>query len=460
MTITTIYNRASLMFLVLAMSLFVAACGGSSSSNSNNPGAGPTPATGTVALLFTDKPTDEFSAIKLNVVEAILIGDDDGQQTLFQGSEPIDLLNLTNFNEPVVFGEVNAGIYTKLRLVIDSLELVPKDGGDSIFPRLPANGKIDLLDQSGIEVLPGRTLIVEIDMEANKAIKITRTGNSNKYNFRPVVKAKFMDGGLPDKLARVEGVASEIFADPSGSFRLCDIDTPDSCIDVTTGTGTSIFGGDGLGTDFGTLMANDPVVVIGRYVVDTDIVLDALVLEIGGNAEQLQGNVVSAPMDDRFLVVVDENGDILVELQPRTVYYDTAGMTGRDAIVVGADVEVEGVRPEKADPADPDLIRAALVFVEAEADEQASGTIIPDLDAATRSFGLTLAGGGDISVTVLEGADILLVDTAASEVTMGTFDDLYVGQIVDLFGSMPMTGVFEANEVIVDVDASPAPPAP
>lgn len=460
MTITTIYNRASLMFLVLAMSLFVAACGGSSSSNSNNPGAGPTPATGTVALLFTDKPTDEFSAIKLNVVEAILIGDDDGQQTLFQGSEPIDLLNLTNFNEPVVFGEVNAGIYTKLRLVIDSLELVPKDGGDSIFPRLPANGKIDLLDQSGIEVLPGRTLIVEIDMDANKAIKITRTGNSNKYNFRPVVKAKFMDGGLPDKLARVEGVASEIFADPSGSFRLCDIDTPDSCIDVTTGTGTSIFGGDGLGTDFGTLMANDPVVVIGRYVVDTDIVLDALVLEIGGNAEQLQGNVVSAPMDDRFLVVVDENGDILVELQPRTVYYDTVGMTGRDAIVVGADVEVEGVRPEKADPADPDLIRAALVFVEAEADEQASGTIIPDLDAATRSFGLTLAGGSDISVTVLEGADILLVDTAASEVTMGTFDDLYVGQIVDLFGSMPMTGVFEANEVIVDVDASPAPPAP
>jgi hypothetical protein len=460
MNISTIYSRAGLIILPLAMSLFVAACGGSSSTNNDNPGAGPTPATGTVALLFTDKPTDEFSAIKLNVVEAILIGGDDGQQSLFRGSEPIDLLNLTNFNEPVVFGKVNAGIYTKLRLVIDALELVPHDGGDSIFPRLPANGKIDLLDPSGIEVLPGRTLLVEIDMEANKAIKITRTGNSNKYNFRPVVKARFMDGGLPDKLARVEGVASEIFVDPFGSFRLCDIETPDSCIDVTTGAGTSIFGNDGLGTDFGTLMANDPVVVIGRYVVDTDIVLDALVLEIGGNAEQLQGNVVSAPMDDRFLVVVDENGDILVELQPRTVYYDAAGMTGRDAIVVGADVEVEGVQPEKADPADPDLIRAALVFVEDEEADQASGTIIPDLDAATRSFGLTLAGGGDISVTVLEDADILLVDTAASEVTMGTFDDLFVGQIVDLFGSMPMTGVFEANEVIVDVDASPAPPAP
>ncbi len=367
------------------------------------------------------------------------------------------MLNLTNFNEPIVFGEVTAGIYTKLRLVIDALELVPKDGTDSIFPKLPANGKIDLLDPSGIEVLPGRSLLVEVDMEANKAIKITRTGRSNKYNFRPVVKANFLDGGRPDKLARVEGIVNEIFTDPAGSFLLCDIETPDSCIAVTTGGSTSIFGDDGLSTDFSTLMANDPVVVIGRYVVGTDIMLDALVLEIGGNAVQVKGNVVSAPMDNQFLMVIGENGDIVVELQPGTKYYDAGGQLGPDAIVLGTDIEVEGVRPEKADPLDPDLIRAALVFVEAEGDDQVSGTIILPLDAATRSFGLTLAGGGDISVTVLEGADILLVDTAASEVTMGTFDDLDVGQIVDLFGSMPMTGVFEANEVIVDLDAGPAP---
>ncbi|MDH3409546.1 MAG: DUF4382 domain-containing protein, partial [Gammaproteobacteria bacterium] len=413
---STINRRFRLPLLALAASLVITACGGSSSSN-NNDQDGRTPTTGTVVLLFTDKPTDEFSAIKLNVVEAILIGGDDGQQSLFQGSEPIDLLDLTNFNEPIVFGEVTAGIYTKLRLVIDALELVPKDGTDSIFPKLPANGKIDLLDPSGIEVLPGRTLLVEVDMEANKAIKITRTGNSNKYNFRPVVKANFMVGGLPDKLARVEGVASEIFADPAGSFKLCDIETPDSCIDVTTGAGTSIFDSEGLGTDLSTLMVNDPVVVIGRYVVDTDITLDALVLEIGGNAEQVKGNVVSAPMDNQFLMVIDENGDIVVELQPGTKYYDADGQLGPDAIVLGTDIEVEGVRPAKADPADPDLIRAALIFVEAEDDEQVSGTIILPLDAATRSFGLTLAGGGDISVTVLEGADILLVDTAASEVT-------------------------------------------
>jgi len=100
--------------------------------------AAPTPTTGTVALLFTDKPTDEFSAIKLDVVEAILIGGEE-HQVLFQGSKPIDLLDLTNFNVPVVFGEVKVGTHTKLRLVIDNLELVPNDGGPPIFPDLPAN---------------------------------------------------------------------------------------------------------------------------------------------------------------------------------------------------------------------------------------------------------------------------------------------------------------------------------
>lgn len=450
-----IISRSRLPILALAVSLFISACGGSSST-SNEPGnVAPAQTTGTIGLLFTDKPTDEFSAIKLNVVEAILISDDDGHQILFQGSKPIDLLNLTNFNEPIVFGEVNVGVYTKLRLRIDNLELVPNDGSASIFPALPANGKIDLLDPEGFEVLPGRTLLAEIDMDANKSIKITGTGNGRKYNFRPVVKANFMNGGLPDKLARLEGIVSEIYADPAGGFRLCDAAMPDNCIDVNTGTGTSIFDNEGLATEFGTLMVNDPVVVIGRYVVDPDIALDTLILEIGGNAEQVSGNVVSMPVDQQFLMVINDNGDIVVELQDGTKYFDAAGEIGPGAIVVGADIEVEGVRPAKADPADPDLIRAALIFVEAEDAAQLSGMIIEPLDAATRSFMLAPLEGNDTCVRVDDPADILLVDVAASAVTMGTIDSLAVGQSVDLFGLVAMDGCFEADEVIVEIVAAP-----
>ena len=454
MSTSTTFTQTRLALLALVASLFIASCGsgGNNSKASNNP----TATTGTIALLFTDRPTDEFSAIKLNVTEAILIGGNSasGQQILFQGSEPIDLLDLTNYSEQIIFGEVDAGIYTKLRLVIDDLELVPNDGGPSEFPKLPANGKIDLLDPSGIEILPGRTLIAEIDMEANKAIHIVSAGNSGKYQFRPVVKAKFMDGdlgNLPDKLARLEGTASSV--DPAGTFVLCDVESPDSCIDVSTDGDTGIFGADGAPTGFGTLMNSDPVVVIGSYAVNGSILLNAVVLEIGGNAEQIKGNVVSTPATDQFLVLRVGGEEIVVELQAGTKFYDENGALGAESIVIGADVEVEGVQPAKADPADPDLVRAALVFIEAEEDDQASGTIIDPLDAVMRSFGLTQTGGGDICVRVNDDVDILLVDIAASEVTMATFSELAVGQVVDLFGKM--NDCFDANEVIVDVNASP-----
>jgi hypothetical protein len=435
--------------LLLALSVMLGSCGGGSGGNESQPAA---PTTGTIALLFTDRPTDEFSEINLNVREAVLIGGN-AQQVLFQGSEPIDLLDLTNYSEPIIFGEVEAGIYTKLRLVIDDLELVPNDRGPTQYPALPANGKIDLLDPNGIEVLPGRTLIAEIDMEANKAIHAVGAGNSGRYQFRPVVKAKFMDGDagvLPNKLARLEGTANNV--DAGGSFTLCDIETPDSCLEASTSNDTSIFGSDGLPTGYATLTNGDSVVVIGSYTVNGSIVLNAAVLEIGGNAEQVKGSVVSTPADDQFLVLRSGGAEIVVALQAGTRFYDEVGELTADAILVGADVEVEGVIAPKADPADADVIRAALVFIEEEDDQQASGKIIEPIDAAMRSFGLATFAG-DICVRVNGDADILLVDVAASEVTMADFGDLAVGQVVDMFGTM--TDCFDANEVIVDVNASP-----
>lgn len=449
MNTSNIFAAVRVAVLSLATVFFVSACGSSGSSDEAATTA-PDPQTGMVGLLFTDAPTDEYSAIKLNVVEAKLIGGDDSQQVLFEGSEPIDLLDLTNFSEPVVFGEVQAGTYTKLRLYIDQLELVPVDGGDSIFPPLPANGKIDLLHAGGFDVLPGRTIVIEIDMDANKSIKITTAGNSGRVNFRPVVKVKIVDGGLPHKLARLEGSVSGDPDDAAGTFTLCDLDSPDYCVAVATNSMTGIFDDEGLDTTFGTLDDGDMVVAIGRYETDPEIVFNAVVVEIGGNAEQVKGNVVSDPADSQFLVITDDDGDLVVELQAGTKYFDADGEISADAIVVGVDIEVEGVKPPKADPADPDLIRAALIFLEADEDEQLSGTIIEPLAAADRSFGLTTMSG-DTCVRVDEDADILLVDEANSEVTMGTFADLAVDQSVDLFGTTAADTCFDANEVIVEV---------
>lgn len=449
--------------LVLFSVIFVAGCGGGSSAE---PDAAPVtvlPSTGTVGLLFTDAPTDDFESILLTVTEATLIGGDDKQTFLFQGAEPIDLLNLTNFSEPIVFGEVSVGNYTKLRLKISDLELVLKNDGGSIFPSLPANGKIDLLQAGGFDVLPGRTLLLEIDMDANKSIKITGAGNSGKYKFRPVVKVNVMDGGMQHKLARLEGSVDEILTDQDGNFILCDIDSPEHCVTVSTNGDTGIFDDLGLDTPFSTLAGGNMVVVIGTYETEPEIVLNAIVLEIGGNAVQIKGNVVSNPMDDQFLMVLDDNGDLVVELQAGTKFYDPDGVITRDAIVVGVDVEIEGVQPPKDDEADPDLIRAALVFLEEDPDEQISGSITLDTVNTTEpeSFDLVLEDASTICVRLGDNAEVLLVDEANSQVTTtNTLADLVAlglteDPLADVFGVPDVDSCFEANEVIVAIEAAP-----
>jgi len=443
--------------LAFAASVFLAACGGGS-PGSTPVVETPTATTGTFGLFITDKPSEDFAEINLDVTKAVLIGGDDAQQVLFDiadGADPreIDLLDLTNFNEPIVFGEVAVGTYTKLRLYIDNLKLVPHDTGDGpveviSVDKLPANGKIDLLDQDGFDILPGGTLLAEVDIDANKSIKVTGAGNSGKYNFRPVVKVQFSSDGAEQKLTRVEGFVSDPL-DPAGSFALCATLDGDNCVDVMTGIDTSFFDVDGLPTDFTGVALESPAVVIGQYQVDPDIVLDAIVVELGDTA-QVKG-FVSNPLPDSpslpegFVLVAREQSDLAVELfQNNTKYFNADSEIGADSIVLGAAVEVEGVL------ADPDTLRAALVFVEAEDDEQLSGKIFDQPIADTRTFMLMPSEGDNISVRVMSDADILFVDVTESTVAVGEFDDLAMDQAVDIFGVMGEDSIFHADEIIVD----------
>ena len=260
------------------------------------------------------------------------------------------------------------------RLRIGSIRLIEPDGTER-FPALPANGKIDLLEPNGIEVLPGRTLLVEVDMDADKSFLAVGAGNSGNWKFRPVVKAKFTDGNageFPDglKLARIEGTASNIVAsttDGSGTFTLCATASPDSCVDVAAADpGTSIFGPDGAQALFGSLMDMDPVTVIGSYSVGDGILLNAVLLEIGGNAELVSSEVVSDPADGPFLLLKIDESTVTVHLQDGTLYFNQDGTLTADDVVLGADIDVEGV-------VDTDQMRAALVFVSAPQDEQIIG---------------------------------------------------------------------------------------
>ena len=456
MNISRIFAATRLAFLTLVAALFLNACGSSGSSDSDSVDITPVATTGMVGILFTDAPTDDYSAINLNVVKAILIGEDEKQEIVFEGSEPVNLLDLENFSEPLAFGEVQAGTYTKLRLIVDELELVPVIG-EPIRPHLPGNGKIDMLDADGFTVLAGRTLLMEIDMDANKSIKITDAGNSGKVNFRPVVKVKIIDGPERHKLARVEGSVFGEPGTPEGGFVLCDLDSPDYCVDVMTNGSTSFFDNKGLGTDFSALSNGAMVVAVGMYDTEPSVVLNAVVIEVGSFAKQVQGSVVSEPLASKFPLLTDKEDVLLsVELQPGTKYFDVDGETSVDAIVVGPGHEVEGTKPADVDPTeDPDLMRAALVFIGAEEYEEVSGTIIDDPDPDMRSFLLTSTAGFDICVRVSDEADILFVDEANSKITIAQFDKLAMDQSVELFGLTAEDSCFEADEVIVEGAVAP-----
>ena len=453
-------RRLRLCALILASVFVISSCGGGTSS-------GTAPATGTVLLLLTDAPVDELSAIYMEVTEATLIGGN-GQQTIFSGNKTINLLDLANFNEPIAFGEVLAGDYTKIRLQISSLELVDKDTKKSTFLRLPANGKIDLLDQGRFTVFPGRTLVVEIDVDANKSVHIVGTGNDT-YQFRPVVKVNIMDGGLPDKLARLEGVVAEIYDDPAGKFLLCSADFSDVCVVVYLANGGSVYDAEGLPVSIGNLMVDDFVTAIGRYRqddtnnmentgVDEKFAFDAIVIEIGGNSSQLKGIVASTPDEnDQFDLVIENGAVVTVQLQEGTKIIGQDGELDRGAIVISQKIEVEGVIVEPDVAGDPDLMRAALILIDNGLyDDKLSGTIAPPLESSSMSFTLS-TGTGDLCVDLDANSLIIFVSENAdgTEVKIGSFADLEEKQSADAYGQPGTGGCLQASEVVVDLTGQP-----
>jgi hypothetical protein len=429
---------------LLALFVILTACGGGSG------GDAPASTTGTVGLLLTDLPTDDLAEINLDVTEAILIGGP-GQQTLFSGNIRINLLDLANFNQPIAFGEVPVGRYTKLRLRLENLELVEHDG-DKFYPALPANGKIDLLDQGGFDVLAGRTLLVEIDIDANKSIHVVSTGNG-KYQVRPVVKVNFMDGGLPGKLARIEGRIDQILDVAAGTFVLCAIDNPDMCLDVDLADDGCVLDVNGEPTTFDTVALEDMVVVIGRYRhMNNDVAIDAIFVEQGA-ASQYRGTVNSKLGDDGTFLMIDRDGnEITVELQKgcTRVFGPEGEITDGTALQIGLGIEVEGVLIPPAVTGDPTLLRAAMILIDGDdEDEQLSGTIAdPVVDPG---FNLSTAGG-DICVVVDDGATITLVSDGGATMEPGDFSDLLALQSADAFGELGVDGCFHANELVVHID--------
>lgn len=434
--------RRSATAILFVMFFFLASCGGSGGD-----AVPPDQSTGTVALLLTDMPTDDLQAINFDVTQATLIGDQ-GQQTIYNGNTRVNLLDLENYSQPIALGEVTAGTYTKLRLQIENFEIVDNQG-EQHYPRPPANGRIDLLEPGGIEVLPGRTLVAHVDMDANKSIHVVQTGNG-KYRVRPVVRVNFMLDGLPNELIRIEGRIAEIPDDDAVDFVLCAFDNPDVCIDVSLAADACVFDTEGMRidpVDESTFAVDDPVIVIGTYI-DTDgdgnPGVEAIIVEKGA-AEQVRGIVTAVPDTDGLFLVIDRASiQTTVELQQdcTKIFGPDGEVLTPDALQVGQGIEVEGVTS-----GDPAVLRAALIVLDSDDDpEQVSGLIAAPIDEPTFMLATT---SGDIEVCLNDATTITVISEGTS--ADGSFADIQVGRTAYAFGELDMTdGCFDAADVVVD----------
>jgi hypothetical protein len=96
--------------------------------------------------------------------------------------------------------DVPAGKYEKIRLGIKDVRIEGGECGiDGIDIKLPS-GRIDVNPRGTFEVIPGETLLISLDVDAEKSINLHKAGKSGKCIFRPVVFADIKYGDVPPKI--------------------------------------------------------------------------------------------------------------------------------------------------------------------------------------------------------------------------------------------------------------------
>ena len=204
---------------MLALALIIA-CGG---GGGGGDGTSTTPAgqTGSVAVLVTDAPAGA-EEIWIKITEVTLIPPEyDGNRkpvviyTNPQGLE-IDLLEYQDGNHYMLklATDVPAGEYAKIRLGIKDVRVEGSDECDDLDIKLPS-GRIDVNPRGTFEVIPGETLLISLDVDAEKSINLHRAGKSGKCIFRPVVFAGIKYGYTPPKLCPeiLSGTISTVFSE-------------------------------------------------------------------------------------------------------------------------------------------------------------------------------------------------------------------------------------------------------
>ena len=420
-----------------AVALALTACGGGGGGGDEGPAVIVTPPdiaqVGSVAIFFTDGPTDDYDKVMVTVTSIEFLGED-GPVEIWSGTETFDLLGLEHFSDLFTYQDnVPIGSYDKIRLRITDLSLVRGEGEDAeeIPVKLPANGKIDLNPRGSFDVPLGGVLLVEIDIDARRSIQVVETGNGG-FRFRPVV---FVNVGLDgSKLVRVHGVVfdldraerefvlcpTEFVADENGEDG--DDFKEGGCLEVEAAAAAFFLGSDGTEVGLDQLNEGDEVTVIGFFAPGDDgdaeeddslFVLAAEVIEIGpvDAFARLAGRVAGLldPQNDFPFEVFEGQGFDpgyvgTADTQPGTRVFSA----GSQPLPI-TDLTLSDELLIDAVPAEGDVLRTSLIIVEADgpAELEYFGTVA-SVGPGEREFQFTTddVEGGTACVVVLDDAPV------------------------------------------------------
>jgi len=311
------------LIVVCSLALFACSSGGGSSSSSSDAGGSET-TTGSVAVLVTDAPSDEFKGIEVTVTGISLI---DGEDNLIEiwsnpDGQTINLLELETEAELFALAsDVPVGLYNKIRLRINAVELVNFDDS-RIDVDVPASGKIDLNPRGQFFITANETLVVQLDLDANKSIHLVNPGN---YQLRPVVFVDILTDLDIGRLVRLSGEALSVVENNQFQFAS---QGRDFLIHVDAGPDnpTRYFGPEGTSATLDDIAVSDLVTVVGYFRVGSDDSLpefDAVLVE-EGDYQRRRGTVTVGV--DSLTVSEDGGGAMVVNLAAETAYYDCFGV--------------------------------------------------------------------------------------------------------------------------------------
>ncbi|MBD3649130.1 MAG: DUF4382 domain-containing protein, partial [Pseudomonadales bacterium] len=413
------------------------------------------PAFGTMTLLVTDAESDRFNEILVSIEQVVLIADgddedgDDGeghQEVLLDEPVTLNLRELTDFSEFLAEAEVEAGTYSKLRLVVDSIELNEVDENGNIVDSQTINvpsGKIDLNPRQPFIVNEGDEQVVMIDFDADNSFKVTATG-SGDFNFRPVVFIKIIgdgDDSVPGRLIRQHGQVTSLNNEES-EFELCALDSisagdtdfldPDECVDVEFDESTSFYIDGVTPASDADMVENDNVTVIGRVDNGEDgLEVTAITIVIGpaDSITQVKGVMATTVTDGMFDLTTDDNQGfaetLSIELQENAIVFERHGgeMVDPGTLEIGTRITAFGASDSEV----ADEFNAIAVSVADDDDgEEVEGTI-SSVDGST----ITVTAEDTTESCVEVQTDTLIqihTETAEGEIVEeGTSADLVTG---------------------------------